>query len=175
MAKKIKEVNQETIEARVRIDIEVEAVKGINVEIEEFEALYKERLKKLEEQYQEKKMNLEIKKTYHMDQIAGLFDLAEATETKTQFKLNLLSGDVVKKKPNLKYEPNKAMLLEWARENDKELVKTKVVEDLDWLNLKARLVMQQDLEGHTVALDTLTGEVLQGVEVVEVEAKMEVK
>lgn len=175
MAKKLVDLNQEVIENRAKIDCLVEEVKETEANIAEFEALYKKRLEDLEKQYQERILTLTDRKEKLLGEINAWFEFAEPKETKTQYKLSVLAGDVVRKKASLKYEPDKAQLLEWAKENDKALVKTTVKEDVDWMQLKGRLVMQQDLEGNTVALDTESGEIIPGVAVVEVAAKLEVK
>lgn len=174
MAKKL-EVNQDVVEVRARIDSRVEEVKRIDADIAEFEALYMARLEELEAQYQSKVMTLKANRERLMGEINAYFDLAEAKETKTQFKLTLLAGDVIRKKSGVKMNPDKEKLIEWARENAPDRIKIKTSEDVDWAGIKDDLVIQQTLADVLVVMNTTTGEIMDCVEVEEVAERIEVK
>lgn len=174
MAKKL-EVNQEVIAIRSRIDNMVDEVKQVDANIAEFEALYMARLKELEEQYQSKVMTLEAKRERLIGEINAYFEMSEPKETKTQYKLSLLAGDVIRKKATVKLKPNKDKLLEWAKVNDLERIRTKVVEEIDWAGIKEELVIQLDAEGNNVVMNITTGEIMDCVEVEEVKERIEVK
>ncbi|MGL5764292.1 MAG: host-nuclease inhibitor Gam family protein [Sarcina sp.] len=174
MAKKL-EVNQEVIVIRSRIDSMVDEVKQVDANIAEFEALYMARLEELEAQYQSKVMTLKANRERLMGEINAYFEMSEPKETKTQFKLSLLAGDVIRKKAAVKMKPNKEKLLEWAKENEPDRIKTKVVEDIDWMGLKDELNIQLDVEGNNVVMNITTGEIMDCVEVEEVAERIEVK
>ena len=80
-------------------------------------------------------------------------------DTKTQKSYQLPSGKLVYKKPSTEYVRDKATLLAWAKANNTDFVK--VEESARWEDIKKHI---KD-----------TGELPDGVEVVESEGRFEVK
>lgn len=178
MAKKkvVVEINKEVIAVRTRLDSLVEEIKGVDADIAEFEALYNARLEEIKEQYESKMLTLKANRERILSQIAGHFSLAEPSQTKTQEKVALISGDIIKKKATLKMKPNREQLIAWAKLNGMDnFVKTKTTEDFDWAWFKEGLVIQEGLDKHSHVLDTITGEIIECIDVEIEPEKWEVR
>lgn len=93
--------------------------------------------------------------------------------TKTQAKYILPAGTIVVKKPKKTLTADKDTLLNWAKENDKELVKEKITETIDWATLKKDLEILDDGQ----VLRKSTGEILEieAIQVKETAEELEVK
>lgn len=90
-------------------------------------------------------------------------------ETKTQSKYSLPSGDLVMKKPGIRYERDDELLLAWLRGNDRtDLIKTK--ESPKWDELKKDITVMDDM-----AIMTSTGEVIPGIIVTPTDPELVVR
>ena len=84
-------------------------------------------------------------------------DTVPKSETKTQYKVALLCGDVILKKAKKDYDKDTNKLLQWALENNlEEFVKTKQTQEFDWATFKATLEIIED----DVIINKETGEVM---------------
>ena len=85
-------------------------------------------------------------------------------------KMSLPYGKFNFKKQHPLYERNEELVL---KQVDEKYVKVK--KSLDWANLKKALEFKKDETNRTIAVDTETGEVIQGIVVTDRPDKFEVK
>ena len=85
-------------------------------------------------------------------------------------KMSLPYGKIVFKKQQPLYERNEELVL---KQVDEKYVKVK--KSLDWANLKKTLEFKKDETNRTIAVDTETGEVIEGITVTDRPDKFEVK
>jgi len=102
--------------------------------------------------------------------IAGLRQFVETSEdrreTKTQYAFDLPAGKLVLTKPKRDYRPDRAKLLAFVKASAPQYVK--VEEDVKWGELKKTL----KIAGDVAVMDT--GEVVEGVEIVDVPAEFKI-
>ena len=95
------------------------------------------------------------RKRHLQEELKVLMDTVPKSETKTQFKVSLLCGDVILKKADKDYDKDPKKLLQWALENNlAEFVRTK--QEFDWAKFKATLEIVDD----GVIINKETGEVM---------------
>ena len=151
MAKK-KEIE---LDNKARMDEIVEEIKAIEVSEAERKAILLERIQKLTEQSEDKGVCAGARKRHLQEELKVLMDTVPKSETKTQFKVSLLCGDVILKKADKDYDKDPKKLLQWALENNlAEFVRTK--QEFDWAKFKATLEIVDD----GVIINKETGEVM---------------
>ena len=105
---------------------------------------------------------------YYGTLLRDYFDTVETRETKTQRSYQLLSGRLIYKKPKVVPDRDEKILLPWVKENAPEFVQ--VSESVRWGDIKPMLAVDGDRVVYTV-----TGEVVDGLGVVETGGEFEVK
>lgn len=155
-----------------KVDKYISQVKENNEQIKQLEEIFNKRVEDLRQQFEQKKEQLTQMNHYLLTTL-GQFARTQPNlkSTKTQFKLPLLSGDIIIKKPIQKIEKPK-------KDNEKkiaaiypELTKTEEIVKLDWTELKKKLVIQ---DGRI--FDQETGEDLTSlIEITEKEEEIIIK
>lgn len=166
-------IDEQTMQIKVEMDQLVEKIKELDIAILELNELFKMRSELLKKQYEEKKYELEQKKDKQRGYLRELFEQVPQSETKTQRKVKLLSGDVVVKKSKLDFEKDTDKLLEWAKANQRDdLISRKETLSFKWADFKKNL-----LTTPTGIVEVATGELLDipGLEVIKTEEKLEIK
>ena len=151
----------------------VEKIKELDTAILELNELFKMRTELLKDQYEEQKYKLEQKRDRQQSYLRELFEQVPQSETKTQRKVKLLSGDVVVKKSKLDFEKDNEKLLEWAKAHQREdLISRKETLSFKWADFKKNL-----LTTPTGIVEVATGELLNipGLEVIKTEEELEIK
>lgn len=174
MAKKNIEVDERVVAIQAQMDEKVYEIRMLDQEEAELQALLDARIEEIKTSFASKVEKIGSRREQLTSEIRVLFDQVPSKETKTQAKVTLLSGDVVIKKPSLKLDYDKKILLENAEETGlKEYITTKEVKDFDWAGLKAKLTIQDD--GSIV--NTETGELLEieGLSVLPVAEQVVIK
>lgn len=174
MAKKTVEIDEREVQIKAQMDANVEEIHEVEKEQAELQALLDARIAEIKASFEGKFNSLNSKKDYLMAELRNMFSQVTAKETKTQAKVTLLSGDVVVKKPTLKLDYDKKVLLENAEATGlMDYVVTKEVKDFNWMGLKAQLTVQDD--GTIIHNDT--GEVfdIEGLSVIPVAESMVIK
>lgn len=158
MAKKKEiELDPVVIQNKARMDEIVEELKAIEVSEAERKAILLERIQKLTEQSEDKGVCAGARKRHLQEELKVLMDTVPKSETKTQYKVALLCGDVILKKAKKDYDKDTNKLLQWALENNlAEFVKTKQTQEFDWATFKATLEI---IEGGVI-INKETGEVM---------------
>ena len=146
----------------VQMDNLIENHKSVTEVIERFMQIRDRKIKDIEDQCEEK-VALLNKELLHIEtQLRMLADQVPQKETKTQYKVDLLAGSIVIKKPKQKPKPIEVdKLIEWAKENAyNDYYKEEVVVKLQWNELKKDI---QIVDGQPILVTT--GEVLEGVSI----------
>lgn len=171
--KQVGNIDKQTIQIKVEMDQLIEKIKEIDEAILELNELFKMRSELLKEQYEEKKYELEQKKDKQQSYLRELFEQVPQSETKTQRKVKLLSGDVVVKKSKLDFEKDIDKLLEWAKIHEREdLITRKETLSFKWADFKKNLLTTPN-----GIVEVATGELLDipGLEMIKTEEKLEIK
>ena len=173
MANKQVLIDEQTIQLKVEMDQLIENIKELDVEIKELDQLFKARAELLKEQIEEKRYELQQEKNKQEGYLRELFEQVPQSETKTQRKVKLLSGDVVVKKAKLDFEKDIDKLLKWAKDNNRnDLINKKEVFSFKWTDFKKDLVPTED-----GIIYVETGEVLdiEGLSMIKKAEEMEIK
>lgn len=146
----------EFTDIQVQMDNLIEDYKSISQEIEDFMLIKAAKIEAIEEQYESKVSPLKNNLAYITAQLRVLAEQVPQKETKTQCKVELLSGSVVIKKPTKTLVADKDKLIEWATEHAQDqYIDEKVVKSFKWKELKSELDI---IDGQIV--NKLTGEVM---------------
>lgn len=177
--KKIKKVlvDPVVVQNKARMDAIVAEMNGIAEQRSELQAVFNERVRMLKEQFEDKDLLHYTRMRHLEEELKVLMDVVPKTETKTQFKVSLLCGDVVLKKATKKIDYDKKKLLEYALNNELEAyISTKEVQEFKWAEFKANLAIQEGFEVSSV-IDTSTGEILNidGLSVICVPEELVIK
>lgn len=174
MAKKNVEIDERVTAIQAQMDERVYEIRMLDREEAELQALLDARIEEIRASFAGKVEKIGSRREQLTSELRVLFEQVPSKETKTQAKVTLLSGDVVIKKPSLKLDYDKKILLENAETTGlKEYITTKEVKDFDWAGLKAKLTIQDD--GSIV--NTETGELLEieGLSVLPVAEQVVIK
>lgn len=174
MAAKKVEVDERVVAIHTQMDEKVYEIRMLDQEEAELQALLDARIEEIKASFAGKVKKIGSRRDYLISELRALFGQVPSKETKTQAKVTLLSGDVVVKKPSLKLDCDKKILLENAEETGlAEYITTKEVRDFDWAGFKSKLVIQED--GSIV--NTETGELLEieGLSVLPVAEQVVIK
>ena len=123
---------------------------------DEFVAWYEQKIKEINEQTDAETATLEAR-------LADYFANVPHKVTKTQESYSFPGGKLVLKRQNPEFKRDDKTIIEWARTNAPQYIKTE--ERLDWASLKDAT---GTFEGTVVTED---GEIIPGIEVVERPAK----
>ena len=133
-------------------------------------ALAEAEIARLKDQIEKADRRYEQNTAYITSLLASFFDTVPHKKTKTGTEsYRLLNGQLVKKPATVKMQPDDAKLVEWlitAGREDLIKVETKAM----WGELKKQVEIVD-----TLVMMPETGEVVEGVEVVEVPAAFSVK
>lgn len=174
MAVKKVEVDERVIAVQAQMDERVYEIRMLDQEEAELNALLEARVEELKASFSNKVERIGSRREQLLTELRTLFNQVPSKETKTQAKVTLLSGDVVVKKPSVKLEYDKKVLLENAKATGlTEYVKTKEVQDFDWTSFKAKLEILED----DSIINTDTGEVveIEGLSVMPVPEQVVIK
>lgn len=174
MATKKVEVDERVVAIQAQMDEIVYEIRMLDQEEAELQALLDARIEEIKTSFASKVEKIGSRREQLTSELRVLFDQVPSKETKTQAKVTLLSGDVVVKKPSVKLDYDKKVLLENAETTGlKEYITTKEVKDFDWAGLKVKLTIQDD--GSIV--NTETGELLEieGLSVLPVAEQVVIK
>ena len=140
-------------------------------EINRFKSSLENKIKKLQEKLKkledEEKYAIERRNSYLIEYFETIPDEFKK-KTKTQEKYRLPSGEIVKKYPNPEFKRDNEKLLKWIKTNHLDLVEVK--ESPKWGELKKFTKL---IGGQVVFVGT--GEIVEGVEVIERPPVMEFK
>ncbi|MDA3731547.1 host-nuclease inhibitor Gam family protein [Niameybacter massiliensis] len=175
MAKKKEiELDPVAVQNKARMDEIIAEINVINEQRVELEAVFNERVRLIKEQWEDKDL-LQYTRIRHLEEeLKVLMDTVPKAETKTQFKVSLLCGDVILKKATKKIDYDKKKLLDYALANNlMEYVSTKEVQDFKWAEFKSELDILED----DVIIIKETGEVvnIDGLGVIEVPEELVIK
>ena len=174
MAAKKVEVDERVITVQAQMDERVYEIRLLDQEEAELQALLETRVEEIKASFANKVEKIGSRRNQLVTELRALFDQVPSKETKTQAKVTLLSGDVVVKKPTVKLDYDKKVLLENAEATGlTEYVKTKEIQDFDWTSLKAKLEIQEN--GSIINTDT--GEIIdiEGLSVLPVAEQVVIK
>lgn len=173
MAKKVIEVDARVVQLKVEMNMLLEEIKELDFSLAELREMFILQSEELKGRFEEKQLSLTTKREKLRDHLKFLFEQVPQHETKTLKKVELLSGDVVVKKPKEDFEKDADTLLEWAQVNKREeLINRKEVLSFKWADFKKSLVATED-----GIVDVETGEILniKGLKSIVKEEELEVK
>ncbi len=143
----------------------MEQIANANAEREKWTAFYAERLGKIEATTQNTI-------DYFTAKLKEYFETVPHHQTKTQESYELPSGKLVMKAQAPEYIRDESKLIAWAKESgNTDFVKTK--ETLDWSKMKKEVSKYTLVDGKPV--DPFTGEIIDGLDVVEREPKFTIE
>lgn len=150
----------------------VERVKELEEEKERFKQIEQERIDAIRGQLDRKVSKLDEWIEAYKFSLLQIANVSKTRETKTQRKLELLSGDVVIKKAKQNIKHNDKLILEAVKGERPDLVKEKVTYNLDWVEFKKELDI---VDGNII--NKLTGEVVEmdGLKIEEVPEQVVIK
>lgn len=150
----------------------VEQIKDNEEQKEKYTQLANDRIKRINEQLESRVSKLDEwieRGKFNLLQIANL---VKTKDTKTQRKLELLTGDVIVKKATTKLKNDNTKILEVIKEERKDLVKEKVTYSLDWAEFKKELDI---VDGNIININTGELVAIDGLEIIEVPEIVQVK
>ncbi len=152
------------------IDTLVEEIKNLQAQIDSWDEQLKIKVQEVTARVNEEKNKLQRAIDYNKSQLEVAFNNAEYKETKTQKKIQCISGDVVVKKAVQKIECDKDKLLTYVKEKKLNNF-IEVKESVKWADFKKTLSITGD------NIVDSAGEVLNidGLNIVTSEEKLEVK
>lgn len=156
MAKKKEiELDPVVIQNKARMEELLEERKSLVIKKAERKAVLEECIKRKTEQAEDKDVCDDARIRHIDEELKVLMGTVPKSETKTQFKVSLICGDVILKKADKDYDKDPKKLLQWALENNlAEFVRTK--QEFDWDKFKATLEIIED----GVIINKETGEVM---------------
>jgi len=148
----------------------LEKIKGIKNESKRFSDVIALKIEKLQEiaKVEQEKANSEL--AFLEGLLLRYMQTVDAKQTKTQASYKLPSAKLVLKKEKKVLKVDKKIFLEYAKEYEREFVKT--TESLDWATMKKNYSIVGDK-----IISNLTGEVveLEGLEIETKKSNFEVK
>lgn len=154
-------------------DVPTWALKKIKLEKDEHDrivALAQQEMARLTDQIAKADRRYEQNTSFLTSMLAEFFETVPHKKTKTGTEsYRLLHGQLVKKPAGIKLQPDDEKLVAWLRAAGREDL-IKVEEKAMWGELKKKLEMVG-----TVAMMPDTGEIIEGIDVVEVPAAFSVK
>ena len=130
-------------------------------ERERIRALAEEQIARIEEKVAAAERRYENGTAFLTEKLAEYFDTVPHKTTKTKESYRLLSGTLTKKRGGLVMKQDNGKLLEFLKASgNADMIKT--TEEPRWGEFKKRL----EIKGEVI-VDTLTGEIVDGVEIIE--------
>ena len=133
----------------------MQKIREANVEKERWTEFYNGQLKKVCDREDDR-----IK--FMMMKLAEFFRTVPHKVSKTQESYQLPSGKLVMKAQQLEYERDEAALLNWCMQNNQDYVKSRIVNTVDWNEMKKKFTVLGDR-----LVDPETGVIVDGVTVTE--------
>ncbi|AEE95754.1 host-nuclease inhibitor Gam family protein [Mahella australiensis] len=152
-------------------DWALEKIAAIDAEYRRKEVVAKNKIAQVQEWLDKQKEQAEQQRSFFCALLKQYFESLPATavkQTKTQKIYKLPSGVLRLKQQQPEYLKDEDKLLEWVKTNKPQFVKIK--ESVNWSSLKELVATAGDK-----AVDTQTGEVIDGIEIVEREPKFDVE
>lgn len=152
-------------------DWALEKIAAIDADYRRKEMVVQNKIADLQQWLAREKAQAEQQRSFFEVKLKEYFDSLPTSivkQTKTQKVYKLPSGTLRLKQQQPEYIRNDELLLQWAKANKPRFVRIK--ESVDWAGLKELV----GVAGNK-AIDMQTGEVIDGVEVVEREAKFVVE
>lgn len=151
-------------------DWALEKIKAEKDELDRLTALAEQKIAELEEKIENAKRRYEQNTTFLTQMLAEYFETVPRKKTKTGTEsYQLLSGKLVKKPAAVKMQPNDDKLVEWLRSAGRDDL-IKVETKAAWGELKKQITIVGE-----IAMIEETGEIVEGVDIVEVPAAFSVK
>ena len=149
------------------------ALKKIKLEKDEFDritALAEQEIARLREQVEKAQRRYDQNTAFLTSMLSEFFDTVPHKKTKTGTEsYRLLNGQLVKKPAGVKMQPDDEKLVEWLVNSGRtDLIKVETKDK--WADLKKQIEMVG-----TVAMIPDTGEIVEGVDIVEVPPAFSVK
>lgn len=114
----------------------VEEILDIREDLKRIDEIYEGRMRKLQENYRNERDTIQSRIDYKRFLLSEIIDKLEFKETKTQKKVELVSGDIIVKNKKIKLVPNKEKVIEEIREAYPEFIKHSEIETLEWCKMK---------------------------------------
>ena len=151
-------------------DWALEKIKAEKDELDRLADLAEMKIAELREKVESAKRRYEQNTAFLTRMLAEYFETVPHKKTKTGTEsYQLLSGKLVKKPATVKMQPDDEKLVEWLREAGRDDL-IKVETKAAWGELKKQIALVG-----TIAMIEETGEIVEGVEIVEVPAAFSVK
>ena len=162
--------NEFVIDSPEKADWSIEQVLDEQKRLELYEQAVNYKIEKLKDDLLKEKENSEHRTSWLRFKLGEYLKREDvpAKDTKTQLSLKLPSGTVKFVKAKMDYDKHDDELLEYCKENATDFIKVK--ESVNWAELKKHLEIKDDM-----VLNKDTGEIVEGIDVVEVVPKIEVK
>lgn len=154
-----------------KADWALEKIAAIDADYRRKEMVVQNKIADLQQWLAREKAQTEQQRSFFEAKLKEYFDaLPDDTikKTKTQKIYKLPSGTLRLKQQQPEFKRNDEKLLQWVKANKPRLVKIK--ESVDWASLKELIAIYKES-----AIDIQTGEVIDGIEVVDREDKFEVE
>ena len=148
----------------------IEKLKDLKDEYERILSLANAKMDEIQEKINYERERYEKNKQFFEILLERYLQSAKATTTKTGTKMyKLLSGKLTKKPDTTEYKKDADTLLVWLKNtNHNEFIKVK--EEINWLDLKKKIVVNGD-----TCIIADTGEMIEGLTAAKAEGKFEVK
>lgn len=151
-------------------DWALEKIKAEKDELERLTALAEQKIAELKEKIENAKRRYDQNTAFLTHMLAEYFETVPHKKTKTGTEsYQLLSGKLVKKPASFKMQPDDEKLVEWLRSAGREDL-IKVETKAAWGDLKKQITIVGE-----IAMIEETGEIVEGVDVVEAPAEFSVK
>jgi phage host-nuclease inhibitor protein Gam len=151
-------------------DWAIEKITAIDAEYRRKEMVARNKIKQTEEWLAKEKAWAEQQKSFFTEKLKEYFDELPdefIKKTKTQRIYKLPSGTLRLKAQSAEFKRDEEKLLQWVKANKPRLIRTK--EYVEWMPLKELLAINGDR-----AIDLQTGEIVDGITVVNRDPKFEV-
>lgn len=150
-----------------QVDKYIETVKNNNATIKKYEDTLEKRILDLKQQFKQKEESLLKENQYLLTTLAEFAKTQkDLKSTKTQYKWESLSGNIIIKKSLPKTKKPTIDKIEAIESSYPELVEKEEVKKLNWKDLKSKIIIQNG-----VPYDKETGEDLS--EIVDIEVSEE--
>lgn len=162
-----------TIEEGWRVNNDLEAdwcldkIREARAEYLRIEMVAKAKIEQIQTMLRKQEEKMSSETSFFEAKLREYFGGVKTKDTKTQRSYQLPSGKLVEKRQNPEFVRNEDELLKWTKNNAKDFIKIK--ESVDWAELKKNV----EIAGNMV-VDKNTGEIVEGVAVVERDPKFEI-
>lgn len=165
------------VDIKVTMDNIIEDIKELDKNKLELSEILRTKIDQLTYNYNDKALAIDMRRERLVDELMVMSYQVDCKETKTQRKIELISGDIVIKKANKKIDYDKKKLLDWASNNGRQdLIQQKITSDFKWSEFKKDIEIQNG-EYEDCIIDTATGEMLDidGLNIIEEQERLIIK